>query len=303
MHGLVRSADEQAAHRDAPARGRRAARGRPRPTARASAELVDDDRPGRDLQPRRASARSRYSWAAPGAHRRGQRARAPSASARGGVAAAGAHRAAGPRACRRRAPRSSVARTARRRTRRRRSRPISPYGAAKAYAHQMAGIYRARGLHVATCILYNHESPRRPTDVRDPQDHRRGRAHRAGAAATLALGNLDVRRDWGWAPDYVDAMIRAARHPVADDFVIATGRDALASPTSSRPRSLHAGIADWETPPGDRPALRPAGRRRRAGRATRRRPARCSAGRRRSSFEELVGRMVDHDLALLRGER
>src|SRR5665648_442215 len=102
-------------------------------------------------------------------------------------------------------------------------RPISPYGAAKAYAHHMAGVYRGHGLYVASCILFNHESPRRPETFVT----RKITAAAARIAATgqgvLRLGNLDARRDWGWAPDYVDAMVRAARHDAADDFVVATG--------------------------------------------------------------------------------
>ena len=90
-------------------------------------------------------------------------------------------------------------------------RPVNPYGAAKAYAHLMVGVYRRRELHAVSAILYNHESPRRPPQfvTRKITSHR-GR-HRPGPGRRLALGNLDARRDWGWAPDYVDAMVRAAR--------------------------------------------------------------------------------------------
>jgi GDPmannose 4,6-dehydratase len=102
-------------------------------------------------------------------------------------------------------------------------RPVSPYGAAKAYAHQMAAAYREQGLFVATCIFYNHESPRRPeTFVTRKIAAAAVRIARAGGG-TLALGNLAARRDWGWAPDYVDALIRAVRHSEAGDYVIATG--------------------------------------------------------------------------------
>src|SRR5665647_1027048 len=101
-------------------------------------------------------------------------------------------------------------------------RPVSPYGAAKAYAHHMAGVYRGKGLHVASCILYNHESPQRP-EAFVTRKITAAAARIAQDGGTLTLGNLDARRDWGWAPDYVDAMVRSARHRTAEDFVVATG--------------------------------------------------------------------------------
>ncbi|MBC7310749.1 MAG: GDP-mannose 4,6-dehydratase, partial [Tetrasphaera sp.] len=103
-------------------------------------------------------------------------------------------------------------------------RPASPYGAAKAYAHHMARVFRGLGAHVSTTILFNHESPRR-SEAFVTRKITAGVARIArDGAGSLRLGNLDARRDWGWAPDYVDAMVRAARHGVADDFVVATGR-------------------------------------------------------------------------------
>ena len=83
-----------------------------------------------------------------------------------------------------------------------------------------------------------------------------------GTADRLTLGNLDVRRDWGWAPDYVDAMVRAARAERAGDYVIATGeghsvRDFVAAAFA------RAGITDWEPLVGTDPAVRPPRRRHR----------------------------------------
>ena len=72
-------------------------------------------------------------------------------------------------------------------------------------------------------MLYNHESPRRPERFVTRKITAGVAAIAQGRAETLVLGNLDVRRDWGWAPDYVDAMVRAARADQADDYVIATG--------------------------------------------------------------------------------
>src|SRR5690606_23685432 len=101
--------------------------------------------------------------------------------------------------------------------------PTSPYGAAKAYAHRMAQLARGRGRFVATGILYNHESPRRP-EAFVTRKITAGAARIAlGLQDVLELGDLTVERDWGWAPDFVDAMIRAVRHSEPSDFVIATG--------------------------------------------------------------------------------
>ena len=102
-------------------------------------------------------------------------------------------------------------------------RPVNPYGAAKAYAHLSADVYRRRDLHAVSAILYNHESPRRPATFVTRKITSTVAAIAQGRADRLSLGNLDARRDWGWAPDYVDALVRAARADVARDFVIATG--------------------------------------------------------------------------------
>jgi GDPmannose 4,6-dehydratase len=179
--------------------------------------------------------------------------------------------------------------------------PISPYGAAKAYAHQMAGIFRARGLHVATCILYNHESPLRPTTfvTRKITAAAARIAHDGGGM--LTLGAMDVRRDWGWAPDYVDAMTRAVRHGSAEDFVVATGRThTVAEFVEAAMR--HAGVEDWESHvETDAAFVRPADAAEQSGDATKARELLGWAPT--VSFEELVGRMVDHDVALLGGAR
>ncbi|HQR27398.1 MAG TPA: GDP-mannose 4,6-dehydratase [Nocardioides sp.] len=124
-------------------------------------------------------------------------------------------------------------------------RPVNPYGAAKAHAHRAAATYRDRGLHVVSAILYNHESPRRPTRFVTRKITSTVAAIAQGRADRLVLGNLEARRDWGWAPDYVDALVRAARTDTAGDFVVATGvghsvREFAA--TAFR----HAGIPDWQ---------------------------------------------------------
>ena len=103
-------------------------------------------------------------------------------------------------------------------------RPVSPYGAAKAYAHHMSGVYRVRGLHVATCILFNHESPSRPPTFVTRKISAAAARIGLDGSGVIRLGNLEARRDWGWAPDYVDAMVRALRHDTPDDYVVATGQ-------------------------------------------------------------------------------
>jgi len=123
--------------------------------------------------------------------------------------------------------------------------PITPYGAAKAYAHHMVRVYRGRGLHAASVILYNHESPRRPETFVTRKITMGAARIARGEQSELSMGNLDARRDWGWAPDYVDAMVLAARYHVAGDYVIATGvshtvRDFV------REAFRNAGIEDWE---------------------------------------------------------
>ena len=103
-------------------------------------------------------------------------------------------------------------------------RPVTPYGAAKAYAHHMGRIFRRRyGLYVAIGILYNHESPRRPATFVTNKIVRAAVAIARGEAAELRLGNLDARRDWGHAADVVRAMRLALAADAPDDYVIATG--------------------------------------------------------------------------------
>lgn len=103
-------------------------------------------------------------------------------------------------------------------------RPRSPYGAAKLYAHTMVDIYRRHyGLFACSAILYNHESPRRSESFVTGKIARGVARIRLGLASELRLGNLEARRDWGYAPDYMEAMYLMLQQPIADDYVIATG--------------------------------------------------------------------------------
>ena len=102
--------------------------------------------------------------------------------------------------------------------------PLTPYGVAKAYGHFIARSYRRRyGLFTCCGILYNHESPRRPLEFVPRKVARAAAAISLGLEDELLLGDLDPRRDWGYAPDYVRAMWLMLQHETADDYVVATG--------------------------------------------------------------------------------
>jgi GDPmannose 4,6-dehydratase len=123
--------------------------------------------------------------------------------------------------------------------------PVTPYGVAKAYAHFITLSYRRRyGLHASSGILYNHESPRRPPDFVTRKVARAAAAISLGLETEVSLGDLDARRDWGFAVDYVRAMWLMLQQAEAGDYVIATGE-------SHSVRELaacafgHVGL-DWE---------------------------------------------------------
>ncbi|MEO5753785.1 MAG: GDP-mannose 4,6-dehydratase [Chthoniobacterales bacterium] len=103
-------------------------------------------------------------------------------------------------------------------------RPASPYGCAKAFATQLARVYRqAYGLFVCNGILYNHESPRRGENFVTRKIARAAARISRGLDQELVLGNVTARRDWGHAQDYVEAMWRMLQHTEPDDYVVATG--------------------------------------------------------------------------------
>src|SRR5207245_1032327 len=102
--------------------------------------------------------------------------------------------------------------------------PRSPYGVAKVYGHWITVNYReSYGLYTVSGILFNHESPRRGLEfVTRKVTHGVARIVK-GQARELRLGNLDARRDWGYAADYVDAMWRMLQRPTPTDYVVGTG--------------------------------------------------------------------------------
>ncbi len=102
--------------------------------------------------------------------------------------------------------------------------PRSPYGVAKTYGHYMTINYReSYGMHASSGILFNHESPRRGDEFVTRKISRAVARISLGLQDELVLGNLDARRDWGFAGDYVDAMWRMLQQSEADDYVVATG--------------------------------------------------------------------------------
>ena len=102
--------------------------------------------------------------------------------------------------------------------------PRSPYGVAKLYAFWITVNYReAYGMHASNGILFNHESPTRGETFVTRKITRAVAAIHLGVQKTLYIGNLDARRDWGHARDYVEGMWRIVQQPEADDYVLATG--------------------------------------------------------------------------------
>ncbi len=102
--------------------------------------------------------------------------------------------------------------------------PRSPYAVAKASAYWLVNNYReAYGLWACTGILFNHESPLRPERFVTQKIVSTAKRIAQGSGETLELGRIDIARDWGWAPEYVDAMWRMLQQPEPLDFVIATG--------------------------------------------------------------------------------
>ena len=124
--------------------------------------------------------------------------------------------------------------------------PRSPYGVSKVYGHYMTINYReSYGMHASSGILFNHESPRRGPEFVTRKISQAVARISLGLQDDVTLGNLDSRRDWGFAGDYVEAMWRMLQQDEADDYVIATGetwsiRDFLDL------AFRHIGVDDWE---------------------------------------------------------
>jgi GDPmannose 4,6-dehydratase len=176
--------------------------------------------------------------------------------------------------------------------------PRSPYGVAKVFGHYMTINYReSYGMHASSGILFNHESPRRGPEFVTRKISLAVARISLGLQDSLSLGNLDAKRDWGFAGDYVDAMWRMVQAPEGDDYVVATGE------THSIREFLdiafaRVGIDDWSKVVYVDPRFfRPAEVDLLIGDPTK---ARTKLGWQPTvSFNELVTMMVDSDLAEL----
>ncbi len=180
--------------------------------------------------------------------------------------------------------------------------PRSPYGVAKAYGHFITVNYReSYGLHAACGVLFNHESERRGLEFVTRKITWHAAAIKLGLLDKVALGNLDAERDWGYAPDYVEAMWRVLQHDEPDDFVIATGvahsvRDCLALAFD------HVGLQIDDHVEIDPAFTRPAEVDQLIGDASK--ATRVLGWRPQTDFEQMIRKMVDADLRLLgHGER
>ena len=175
--------------------------------------------------------------------------------------------------------------------------PRSPYGAAKLYAHWMTVNYReSHGLHASSGILFNHESPLRGIEFVTRKVTDAVARIRLGLQRELRLGNVDARRDWGYAGDYVEAMWLMLQQPVGGDFVVATGRNASVREMCEI-AFRHAGLTLEDHLVIDPAFLRPAEVDVLLGD-----PARAAAvlgWRPVTSLETLIGMMVDRDLERL----
>jgi GDPmannose 4,6-dehydratase len=173
--------------------------------------------------------------------------------------------------------------------------PRSPYGVSKTFGHFMTINYReSYGLHASSGILFNHESPRRGPEFVTRKITQAAARISLGLDDTVSMGNLDARRDWGFAGDFVQAMWLMLQQDVADDYIIATGethsvRDFIALAFEV------AGVEDWERHVTVDPRfLRPTEGEQLVGDPSK---AHDALGWSRTvTFEQLVTMMVEHDL-------
>ncbi len=177
--------------------------------------------------------------------------------------------------------------------------PRSPYGVAKVYGHWITVNYReSYDLHASSGILFNHESPRRGLEFVTRKISYGATSIKLGLENKLALGNLDAKRDWGFAGDYVEAMWMMLQEDTPDDYVICTG-------TTHSVREFcevafsHLGLSYEDHVVVDEKFFRPAevdllvGDYSKAAKKLQWKP--------QTTFEELVTMMVDADMALLEG--
>lgn len=172
--------------------------------------------------------------------------------------------------------------------------PRSPYGVAKVYGHWITVNYReSYGLHATSGILFNHESPRRGLEFVTRKITNHVAKIKLGLTNELRLGNLDAKRDWGFAGDYVEAMWLMLQQETAEDFVIATGETHSVEEFCDRAFS-HVGLSWQDYVVQDKAFMRPAEVDLLVGDPTK---AREQLGwEPKVGFEELIAMMVDNDL-------
>ena len=177
--------------------------------------------------------------------------------------------------------------------------PRSPYGVAKVYGHWITVNYReSYGLHASSGMLFNHESPRRGLEFVTRKISHGAARIALGQESELRLGNLDAKRDWGFAGDYVEAMWRMLQQDEPDDFVVCTG-ETHSVREFCQVAFGHLGL-DWEAHVVvDEKFIRPAEVDLLVGDASR--AAKVLGWSPTVDFEELVTMMVESDMALLEG--
>ncbi|CAN5127757.1 GDP-mannose 4,6-dehydratase [soil metagenome] len=173
--------------------------------------------------------------------------------------------------------------------------PRSPYGVAKVFGHYMTINYReSYGMHASSGVLFNHESPRRGPEFVTRKVSQAVARISLGLQEKIVLGNLDARRDWGFAGDYVEAMWLMLQQDEADDYVISTGQTHSIHELLQKAFAV-VGITDWQPFVEQNPEfMRPAevdlliGSSAKAEKALGWKP--------KVGFEELVKMMVENDV-------
>jgi GDPmannose 4,6-dehydratase len=179
--------------------------------------------------------------------------------------------------------------------------PRSPYGCAKVYSYWISVNYReSYGMHVSNGILFNHESPRRGETFVTRKVTRAASRIKLGVQKKLYLGNLDAKRDWGYAKDYVEAMWLMVQQPKGDDYVVATG-EAHSVRELCEASFGHVGLDYREFVEIDPRYYRPAEVDYLLGDPSK--AARILGWKPRTSFAELVRLMMESDMELARREQ
>ena len=179
--------------------------------------------------------------------------------------------------------------------------PRNPYGVAKAFAHWMTTVYREqRGLFACSCILYNHESPRRGLEFVTRKISHGAAKIKLGLAKELRLGDLEARRDWGFAGDFVQALWMSLQQSTPGDYIVATGETHSVREFCDVAFS-HVGLRYQDYVVQDRESVRSPESVLLVGDATK--AKRVLGWIPTVDFETLVTMMVDADLQLLHNSR